>query len=130
MLEQMIESAMDAKRLRIAKRRPVKCPQSVPMLNLVGMYPGVHVLRYADINSPDSPRKATGAASLYVYLGLSTGPLGFEQTRFWRACTRNPIEVRFDSEHDGLLATYFSRWASQTGEVGPWSLPVIMRVAA
>ena len=44
--------------------------------------------------------------------------------------TRNPIVVPFAEADDGKIATYYGRWASVRGEVGPWSLPVSMRIAA
>ncbi|MCC6682706.1 MAG: hypothetical protein IT445_17535 [Phycisphaeraceae bacterium] len=42
----------------------------------------------------------------------------------------NPIVVKFGSRHDRKKATYFGRWVSRCGGVGPWSLPVSMSIAA
>jgi hypothetical protein len=50
--------------------------------------------------------------------------------KFYGAFTRNPIGVLFDDESDGKVATYFARWSTIRGEVGPWSVPVAMRIAA
>ena len=52
------------------------------------------------------------------------------QSQFYGKFTRNPIEVAFDETKDGKNATYRARWASQRGEVGPWSVPVTFRIAA
>jgi hypothetical protein len=38
--------------------------------------------------------------------------------------------VDFTEDKDGKVATYYARWASVRGEVGPWSLPISMRIAA
>ena len=53
-----------------------------------------------------------------------------ENAKYLGQFTRNPMTVRFEPKHDGLVATYYGRWASRRGEVGPWSLPVSLRVAA
>ena len=44
--------------------------------------------------------------------------------------TRNPIGVDFESKDGGKLATYYGRWVSRRGEMGSWSLPVSMHIAA
>ncbi len=44
--------------------------------------------------------------------------------------TKNPIGVEFSETDDGKMATYNARWASVPGEIGPWSLPAMMRIAA
>jgi hypothetical protein len=44
--------------------------------------------------------------------------------------TRNPVVVAFEHRADGKKATYFARWKGSRGDVGPWSTPVSMRIAA
>ena len=53
-----------------------------------------------------------------------------EQAQFYGAFKKNPVAVGFDPADDGKVATYFARRASRRGDVGPWSLPVSMRIAA
>jgi hypothetical protein len=52
------------------------------------------------------------------------------EARWYGQFKRNPIVVKFDSKDDCRKATYFARWISPRGEVGPWSLPVSMAIAA
>jgi hypothetical protein len=49
---------------------------------------------------------------------------------FYGAVTRNPVPVAFNPADNGKQATYFARWADRKGQVGPWSLPVTMAIAA
>jgi len=66
---------------------------------------------------------------LFVAVGAepSVDPAAAE---FKGAFTKNPVAVGFVAGDDGKVATYFARWASRKGDVGPWSLPVSMRIAA
>lgn len=112
-------------------RSPIECPQTAPLLNILGNTPGVQMLRYADMATPDSRAKPFGASELQLFVVKGTvenAPLA--DARFYGKFTRNPIEVLFDEADDGKIATYYGRWASVRGEVGPWSLPVSMRIAA
>jgi hypothetical protein len=112
-------------------RTPIPVPDTSPLLNIVGNTPGVQTLRYADSATPDSGKKPFGALSLQLFLATGTAAATDPDTAAFRAAyTRNPVEVAFDAADDGKVATYFARWATRTGEVGPWSLPVSMRIAA
>ena len=53
-----------------------------------------------------------------------------EAATFYSCVARNPVGVEFTAADDGKTATYFARWANNSGEVGPWSQPVHMRIAA
>ena len=112
-------------------RTPVPVPATSPLLNIVEVTPGVQHLRYADSATPDSGAKPFGAASLQLFVAVGTVAVVDPAAALFRAaCTRNPVEVAFEAADDGKLATYFARWATARGEVGPWSLPVSMRIAA
>ena len=112
-------------------RNPVPPPATFPLLNIVGNTPGVQTLRYSDSATPDSAGKPGGALNLQLFRSIGTAPASDpEQADFVAAVTKNPIAVDFDTADDGKVATYFARWATRTGEVGPWSLPVSMRIAA
>jgi hypothetical protein len=109
----------------------VRPPATSPLLNLVGSTPGVQTLRFADAATPDRGKKPAGAMQLQLF--VATGDVAATDPHsapFRAAVTRNPVEVRFTSADDGKVATYFARWATRSGAVGPWSLPVSMRVAA
>jgi hypothetical protein len=112
-------------------REPRECPQTSPLLSILGNTPNSQTLRYADTNTPDSPAKPFGATELQLFMGIgTTEPLPFAQCQFYGKFTKNPINVEFGETDDGKIATYYARWASQRGETGPLSLPQSMRIAA
>jgi hypothetical protein len=112
-------------------REPIQCPQTSPLLSVLGNTPGSQTLRFADTNTPDSKAKPFGASELQLFLAIgTTEPAPLSEARFYAKVTRNPIAVEFAEGDDGKIATYYARWASVRGEVGPWSLPASMRIAA
>ena len=112
-------------------RSPINVPDSSPLLNVIGATPGAQTVRYADTNSPDKAAKPFGAAQLQLFVAIgATAVADPDVAPFYGAFTKNPIGVGFSSADDGKMATYFARWASVRGDVGPWSLPVSMRIAA
>ena len=62
-------------------------------------------MHYADSTTPDNPQKPLGAISLQLFLGIS-------------------------ADDDKKTATYHARWCLAQGEVGPWSLPTTITIAA
>ena len=112
-------------------REPINVPTTSPLLSIIAATPGAHTVRYSDTLTPDSAAKPFGAASLQLFVAIGdaevTDPA---QASFVGAFTKNPIGVDFSAPDDGKEATYFARWASLKGDVGPWSLPISMRIAA
>ena len=112
-------------------RNPINVPASSPMLGVVGATPGSHTLRYADSTAPDRMAKPFGAAAIQIFRAIGTAPTTLEsEAEFYGVFTKNPIGVAFPEGDDGKVATYFARWQSRRGDVGPWSLPISMRIAA
>jgi hypothetical protein len=112
-------------------RSPVNVPASSPLLNVVGATPGSQTVRYADTSTPDSGKKPFGAVQLQLFVAVGTTPTNDETTaQLYGSFTKNPVGVGFSPDDDGKVATYFGRWVSRKGDVGPWSLPVSMRIAA
>lgn len=112
-------------------RDPINVPDTSPLLNIIGCTPGSQTVRYADTNTPDSGAKPFGASNMQLFVAVDDVPITDpEAALFHGAFTKNPIGVGFTAADDGKMATYFARWASRKGEVGPWSLPVSMRIAA
>ncbi len=112
-------------------REAIECPQTSPLISILGNTPGSQTLRFADTTTPDSKAKPFGASELQLFRGMGeeeTAPLS--DCRFYGKFTRNPIGVEFQETDDGKMATYYARWCSVRGEVGPWSLPISMRIAA
>lgn len=112
-------------------RTPINPPASSPLLNVIGATPGCQTVRYADTNTPDSPAKPFGAVQLQLFVAVDANAVADpDSATFYGAFTKNPIGVLFSPSDDGKMATYFAKWASRRGDVGPWSLPVSMRIAA
>src|SRR5262249_22029641 len=112
-------------------REPIECPQTSPLLSILGNTPGSQTIRFADTNTPDSRAKPFGASELQLFRGVgTTEPLPFSECHFYGKFTKNPVDVEFSEGDDGKIATYYARWASVRGEVGPLSLPQSMRIAA
>ena len=81
--------------------------------------------------TPDSPAKPFGATELQLFRTIGTAPATDpEQAQFYGKFTKNPVGVAFQPADNGKQATYFARWASRRGEVGPWSAPVSLAIAA
>jgi hypothetical protein len=129
MLDTLIESP-PPRRPRSKPRAWVKCPQTSPLINILYGVPGGHHLRYADSLTPDARRKPADAVAMQLFIALTEHePAAVEEARFHRNCTKNPVEIEFTEADDGKIATYYGRWVSARGEVGPWSLPTTMRIA-
>jgi len=113
------------------ERTPVPAPGTSPLLNVIGNTPGVQIVRFADSTTPDSGSKPAGAFQLQLFVAVGDAPATSpEAATFQGAHTRNAVRVSFQSSQDGKVATYFARWGGIRGDVGPWSLPVSMRIAA
>jgi len=113
------------------ERTPVPVPQTSPMLGIYDATPGAHTLRFSDSTTPDSPAKPYGAVQLQVFVAVGDGPATSPETATYQGShTRNAVRVTFPPGQDGKMATYFARWVGIRGDVGPWSLPVSMRIAA
>ena len=133
----MITSAMDPRvfeeRAAQPRRRvfkPVKCPTTAPLLTLEAVRAGEHVLRYADSARPGRIAKPEGACDLQLFVALTRSSVAVspEQARYHRSYTRTPFVVELAWKADGLIATYYARWSTRRGEVGPWSAPLSVRV--
>lgn len=114
------------------KRVRQNCPQTSPILAILGNTPGMQTLTYRCPSMGDSRDKPFGAQHLDLFRALRNvrGAASVEEAKFFANCSRNPIEVRFTEEEDGLWATYYARWSSRRGATGPWSQPVCQVVAA
>jgi hypothetical protein len=81
--------------------------------------------------TPDSPAKPFGASELQLFRAVGTTPATDPNAaQFYGKFTKNPMAINFNPADNGKQATYFARWASRRGEVGPWSNPISMAIAA
>lgn len=112
-------------------RTPINCPQTSPLLNVIASTPGAQTLRFADSMTPDSPAKPFGATELQLFVAVGADvTVDPDDAKFYGKFTKNPVAVGFDPADNGKQATYFARWASRRGDVGPWSSPVTLAIAA
>ena len=109
---------------------PVPTPTTFPLLDLLNATPGVHKLQYRDSDTPLSKAKPPGAKlmELYQAVGVAVAP-DPSTAVFLATYTKSPLLVAQDPANVGKVATYFARWLTQTGLVGPWSSGVSLTIA-
>ncbi len=118
----------EAVRTRV-KKQVVRCPQTAPVLGILNSTPLQHLLRFADIESPELRKKPKGAAGLHLYIAKTKKGLApLSDARFYRVVTRSPISISFEDEDENKDVTYYGRWVSNRGETGPWSEPLCLNV--
>lgn len=111
-------------------RTPVPAPTTAPLLMITGAFSGTHELRYADETTPASRRKPEGVMQLQLSMVVGDGPATDPgDARLVGLYTKQPITVEHEPEHAGRTATFFGRWITRKGLVGPWSLPEAMTIA-
>lgn len=110
---------------------PIPPPSTYPLLSINGAGPLMQGLRAADQLTPTRRAKPAGSAGLLLFRAVGTAAITDpEQAGFLGFVTKAAFQSSFSSSDDGKIATYFARWTNAKGEVGPWSAPVSMRVAA
>jgi hypothetical protein len=92
---------------------------------------GVHTLRFADANTPASRKKPFGAIGLQVFRNIGIAPVTDPNAAvFYGVASRQPFAVNFIAADNGKVCTYFGRWITLRGLVGPWSPPVSMTIVS
>lgn len=108
----------------------IRAPRTRPLLELVEMGKGWHRLRYRDAGRPSRFAKPYGAVAmvLYVVVGKeeAASPVGARRVE---QVTRHVFEVRFTPGESGKRATYFGRWVTRRGLMGPCSRRVSAVIA-
>jgi hypothetical protein len=112
-------------------RNPIPAPGTAPILAIQAATAGTHTIRFADTFSPESPRRPYGVANLQLFRAVADAEVATpEEAQFYGAFSRNSVAVLFDPADNGKIATYFARWQTARGLVGPFSFPVSMAIAA
>src|SRR4051812_10907086 len=108
----LAEQAREARLARTRKRRVVvKCPQSCPVMDVLGITVGSHTLRFSDSLRPSGMSRPDGAAELQLFVAITDFPdAPVDEARYYGKATRNRLVVNFDEKHDGKIATYYGRW--------------------
>jgi hypothetical protein len=118
-------------RIHDTQPTPVPPPSTYPVLTLTGMMTGVQNLRAADQLTPAKRARPSGTAGLLLFRAVDTGPISDpDQARFLSFMTKADYKSQFAPADNGKTATYFARWTNSKGEVGPWSPPASMPIAA
>jgi hypothetical protein len=98
---------------------------------VIGATTGTHTIRYFDANTPDSSAKPRGVVAMQLFVRIGPGPARDPASaKFYASVTRQPFAVKFKAADNGKTATYFARWTTRTGLVGPWSPPVSAVIVA
>ncbi len=120
--------------LENTSRARIPAPRSAPILSILCSFPGSHQLRFCDENTPASRRKPAGVTQLWVAMAVTDAnrprPNDPESAKIIGAFTKQPFSVEHDPKDNCRMATYFGRWATATGLLGPWSLPVSMGITS
>lgn len=109
---------------------PIPAPTSAPLLMIINAFSGVHNLRYADENTPASRAKPDGVIQLQLNMTVGNSPaVDPDTSSFVGLYTKQPVLIEHDPMNAGKTATFFGRWVTRKGLVGPWSLPESMTIA-
>ena len=130
------EGVTDADKIQLglnigtATPTPVPAPASSPVLGIISAYSGEHVLRYYDENTPTSRAKPPGVTQLELFVAIGPNKAtSYKQAEYAGVFTKQPITYRFEPEVAGQTATYYARWRTTRGLVGPFSLGTSMMIA-
>jgi hypothetical protein len=112
-------------------RTPVGPPVTCPIVTVIGATMGRHMVRFADSADPERRGKPAGVVALQLFVAVANQPAGdVREARFAALVTRDPFEMSFEHRDNARIATYFARWQTRRGIVGPWSAPAAFTVAA
>ncbi len=118
-------------KLRKATLSRTQAPTEHPVLVITGLAPASHEVSASEAGEYGSRAKHAGAASLLVVRTIGDSPANNpEDATFLALATRTRLTSTFTRNDGGRFATYFARWANAKGQLGPWSAPVSMRIAA
>jgi hypothetical protein len=110
---------------------PVPPPTTQPVLTIVDAGIGSQVLRAADQTTPNKRARPVGTTGLLLFRAVDTAAAPDPTTaQFLTFLTRSDFTSTFTMADNGKTATYFARWTNSRGELGPWSEPLVMRIAA
>jgi hypothetical protein len=113
------------------ERTPIPAPTTFPLLDVVNATPGRHELRFADSLTPASRAKPFGAIGLQLFRAIDATEVPTpDGSELIGQFTTNPLRIDTDPADAGKTATYFARWVTRTGLVGPWSNGTSFTIAA
>jgi hypothetical protein len=119
--------------LRIRDTTPsdIPAPSSYPVLTIDSFNLGTLKLTAADQFTPDKKAKPAGTAGLLLFSTISEEPAAAPADADFNAfLSKTRFQNAYSSEDNGKYVTFFGRWTNGKGELGPWSPPVSIRIAA
>lgn len=109
---------------------PINAPTTFPLLDILNATPGIHTIQYRDSDTPTTKAKPFGALQMELYRAVGVAAAPDPTTAvFVATITKSPFLVAQDPTDAGKIATYFSRWLTRTGLLGPWSSGVSLTIA-
>jgi len=110
---------------------PVPAPSTYPLLTIGSFNLGTLRLTAADQLTPDKKARPTGTAGMLLFSTIgetpATEPTDVDFNAF---LTRPKFATPMDPADNNKFVTFFGRWTNGKGELGPWSPPVSIRIAA
>lgn len=115
--------------VRKTSRTPIPAPGTTPLMALVGSTHLQQTLRFADSATPTVKAKPFGALQMELWRGIAVAAITDPTLcDFYGLITKTPFPVDFMSGDVGKFATYFSRWTTRRGLVGPWSTSLVIAI--
>lgn len=115
--------------IRATGRTPIPAPGTMPILGLVGATHLQQTLRFADSATPTVKAKPFGTIQMELWRGIGVAAITDPAlTLFYGLITKTPFPVDFDAGDVGKFATYFGRWTTRRGLVGPWSTSLVIAI--
>jgi hypothetical protein len=88
-----------------------------------------HTIHFRDSTTPTSKAKPAGVHGAEIWMKIGTpAPVDPSELSFVTLDTRTPHVIAFDGADAGKTVTYWLRWVSTGGEVGPWGPAVAATV--
>jgi len=110
---------------------PVPPPSTVPVLAIAQMRQGLQEVRATDEATPNSRARAVGSAGMLLFRFVGVAPVNDpSQAQFLAFTGKTDFTCTYASGDNGKTATYFARWTNAKGEMGPWSQPMPVSIAA
>jgi hypothetical protein len=118
-------------RVRDVHPTPIPPPSTAPALLMGAMRQGLQQVRATDETTPNSRAKPAGTAGMLVFRSVADGPVTDPtQAQFLVFAGKTAFECTYTPVDNGKTATYFARWTNAKGEMGPWSQPMPVSIAA
>lgn len=107
---------------------PIPAPVSWPILTLIQGGPLVHQFSWKDSLTPTGKFKPTGVIQCQL-VGRAAPTAGGSPDELppLPAQTKAPFQLQWAPADSGKIATYYARWVTRRGLVGPWG-PMVSAV--